>query len=320
SGDHYRSQPLSQGMGLLLLLALSTLQLAHFVWLYLDWPWLDALPYRLALFTVAPAFFLFSRPLLQPAWTAASGPGLLAHAAPVAVAPWLPVNLALPLAFVIGAGYLLWLAQSLYALRHERARFHLEMLLLGAAFGIAVVISALGLFQTTLDNALFISLYAIAIGLAFFLVHTALGLRPQLAAEVSETAEAAYANSTLTHVDCAAALAELDTLTRDERIYLDPALSLSTLAKRLGLTPHQLSELLNARLGKSFSRYLREWRVAAAKTMLRAEPSASVLSVGLNVGFTSQSNFYEAFREIEGMTPGQYRKLQDKDITSPAPQ
>ena len=38
--------------------------------------------------------------------------------------------------------------------------------------------------------------------------------------------------------------------------------------------------------------------------MLLAEPSASVLSVGLNVGFSAQSNFYEAFREIEGMTPG----------------
>ncbi|MGE8357156.1 MAG: helix-turn-helix domain-containing protein, partial [Microvirgula sp.] len=39
------------------------------------------------------------------------------------------------------------------------------------------------------------------------------------------------------------------------------------------------------------------------------EPSASVLSVGLSVGFSSQSTFYEAFREIEGMTPGQFRKL-----------
>ena len=62
-------------------------------------------------------------------------------------------------------------------------------------------------------------------------------------------------------------------------------------------------------MGKGFSRYLREQRSAAARHMLCAEPSASVLSVGLSVGFSSQSNFYEAFREIEGMTPGQYRKL-----------
>lgn len=94
-----------------------------------------------------------------------------------------------------------------------------------------------------------------------------------------------------------------------DQIFTEPGLGLSSLAERLGLNSHQLSELMNTRLGKSFSRYLREQRVSAAKVMLHAERSASVLSVGLSVGFTSQSNFYEAFREIEGMTPGQFRKL-----------
>ena len=72
---------------------------------------------------------------------------------------------------------------------------------------------------------------------------------------------------------------------------------------------------MNGRLGKGFSRYLREQRIGAAKAMLLDEPSASVLAVGLSVGFTSQSNFYEAFREIEGTTPGQYRKLNGKTGT-----
>ncbi|HMS06278.1 MAG TPA: helix-turn-helix domain-containing protein, partial [Burkholderiaceae bacterium] len=94
-----------------------------------------------------------------------------------------------------------------------------------------------------------------------------------------------------------------------DRLYADPDLGLASLAARLDLSAHQLSELVNARLGKSFARYLREQRVAAARQLLRAEPSASVLSVGLSVGFTSQSSFYDAFREIEGTTPGQFRKL-----------
>ncbi len=316
SGDHYREQPMSRSMGLLLLLALSGLQLAHFAWLHLDQPWFAAPPYRIALFTVAPAFFLFSRPLLQPAGAPATGPSLLAHALPAAASPWLSTDIALPLAFAIGAGYLLWLARSLYTLRHERANFRREMLLLGGIFAIAVVVSLLGLVQAALPEKCFFSLYATAIGAAFLLVQTALGRRPQLADEVSEVAQAAYANSTLTHVDCAAVLARLDALVRDERIHLDAELSLPGLAERLGLTPHQLSELMNARLGKGFSRYLRELRIEAAKAMLCAEPSASVLSVGLNVGFTSQSNFYEAFREIEGMTPGQYRKLHGRSAAA----
>lgn len=311
--EQYQDQAVSRFMGLVLLTALAGLQLAHFSWLYLDREWVTTLPYRMTLFAVAPAFFLFSLPLLRPQAMSPRRHALLGHAAPVLLAPLLPADWALPLAFCIGAGYLLWLGHRLFALRHERANFPLEISLLGGVFAIAIGVSLLGLVQAALPDKLFFSLYATAIGLAFFLVQTTLGLRPQLSAEVRETVQVAYATSTLNSVDCDAAVATLERLMAVERLYMNPELSLSSLAEQLGLSPHQLSELLNTRLGKGFSRYLREQRIAAAKAMLCAEPSASVLSVGLNVGFTSQSNFYEAFREIEGMPPGQFRKLQGKD-------
>jgi AraC-like DNA-binding protein len=306
---HYQDQSVSRIMGLLLLLALSGLQVSHFAWLYLDLAWITTVPYRGRLFTVAPAFSLCSQPLLRPQALPSIRPSLALHAAPVVVAPLLPEDWALPLAFVVGAAYMLWLARSVYGLRRERARFDLEIVLLGTVFVIAVCVAALGLVQALLPNKLFFALYAISIGLAFLLVQTTLGLRPELSAEVSETSQTAYASSTLGSVDCDAALAKLRTLMETDQIYVDSDLSLPGLAERVGLSAHQLSELINARLGKGFSRYLRERRIGAAKVMLCAEPSASVLSVGLSVGFTSQSNFYEAFREIEGMTPGQFRKL-----------
>lgn len=299
-------------MGLILIFALAALQIAHFAWLYLDQEWVATVAYRMTLFAVAPAFFLFSQPLLCPPPLSAPRTTQLGHAAPILISPFLPENLALPLAFAVGAGYLLWLARSLLALRQERANFRLEMLLLGMVFAIAIGVSVLGLVQVALPDKPFFSLYAIAIGLAFFLVQTTLALRPQLSAEVRETVQATYANTTLNKVDCDAVLSRLNHLMTIEQIYVDADLSLPSLAEKLALSPHQLSELLNARLGKSFSRYLRELRIAAARAMLRDEPAASVLSVGLSVGFTSQSNFYEAFREIEGMTPGQFRKLHAK--------
>ncbi|MCF6301547.1 MAG: helix-turn-helix domain-containing protein, partial [Proteobacteria bacterium] len=70
---------------------------------------------------------------------------------------------------------------------------------------------------------------------------------------------------------------------------------------------HQLSELINTRLGMSFSSFLRVQRVEAAKTMLKNEPNSSVLSIGMAVGFASQSNFYTAFSKMTGSTPGKYR-------------
>lgn len=307
--EHYQGQLASRNLGLILLLALSGLQLAHFFWLEMDLPYVQSWAYRVLLFAVAPVFFLFSQPLLNPGQPPSLQTRSLLHSLPIIAATWIPENFALPMAFVIGALYLLWLARSLYGLRQERSSFRREILLLGGIFGIAISVSLLGLFEAALPHKLFFSLYACAIGMAFFLVQVALGNRPQLSTEVSETARASYANTTLANVDCEAVLVKMDALMATEKRYVDPDLSLPKLAGWLDLNQHQLSELLNAKLGKGFSRYLRELRIDAAKQMLLDEPSASVLSIGLSVGFTSQSNFYEAFREIQGMTPGQYRKL-----------
>ncbi len=295
--------------GLVLLLALVMLQLAHFAQLQFGRAWTDTAWYRTTLFVVAPAFYLFSRPILQPTGEPKSGWILGVHAGPALVAWALPAALALPLAFALGAGYMAWLARTLYALRRDRANFAVERLLLGLVFAVALGVAVLGLRADALAERLFLNLYASGIGLAFLLVQITLGLRPQLSAEVQETAQASYVNTTLAKVDCDDALARLESLMTSQRLYVDPELSLAGLASRLDLSAHQLSELVNSRMGKGFSRYLRERRVDAAMVMLLAEPKASVLSVGLSVGFTSQSNFYEAFREIAGTTPGQYRRL-----------
>lgn len=315
---HFRQHgTLLSGMaGRALLLALAALQLCHFAWLYLDVPLVLQRPYFVTLYLVAPAFYLFSRPLLQPD-AARMHPTLLLHGLPVLLSVWVPPGFALPLAFSIGAGYLLWLARVLYPLRQERENYRREMLLLGAVFAIACSVSLLGLLQTVLPYKLFYSLYAMAIGLAFLLVQLTLAMRPQLEEEVNTSAHTAYSNSTLGNVDCDAALARLAELMHVQQLYLDQELSLSSLAEAMALSSHQLSELLNSSLGKGFARYLREQRVAAAQHMLCEEPSASVLSVGLSVGFTSQSNFYEAFREVAGTTPGQYRKLHQGQAATP---
>jgi AraC-like DNA-binding protein len=259
------------------------------------------------LFAVAPAFYLFSKPLLQA--RTETYPRQLLHLLPVLIAPFLPYPLALPLAFGVGAGYLLWLAHSVYALRDQRSRFRVELGILGGIFVIALVVAVLGLSLPLLTEKLFFTLYACAIGCAFLLVNLALNVTPQLSTDVAEAAQETYATSTLNNVNCEMALAELEASMQEEELFRRPDLDLPTLAEHVGLSSHQLSELINTRLGKGFSRYVREFRVEAAEDMLREEPSASVLSVGMSVGFTSQSNFYEAFRELTGMTPGQFRKI-----------
>jgi len=74
------------------------------------------------------------------------------------------------------------------------------------------------------------------------------------------------------------------------------------------LSVHQLSELINSNFDYSFPRYIREHRIREAKELLINEPNSSVLSISMMTGFKSQSNFYTAFKEITGFSPGQYRK------------
>jgi len=96
-------------------------------------------------------------------------------------------------------------------------------------------------------------------------------------------------------------------LMTESKIYQNDNLSLSLLAESMSLNSHQLSELINTGYGVSFSRYIREKRVELAKNLLINEPKSSVLAISLETGFKSQSNFYAAFKEITGKSPGAYR-------------
>ena len=154
----------------------------------------------------------------------------------------------------------------------------------------------------------FYAFYTNSIGISFVLIVAALIVFPDLLAELAEAAKLSYAASTLKEVDVEASVGKLDELMKISRLYQNDNLSLAMLAEAMGLTSHQLSELVNRQFGVNFSRYIQEQRVSAAKLQLLKEPKSSVLSIGLEAGFATQSSFYAAFNEIAGMSPGAYRK------------
>ncbi|MBD9358691.1 AraC family transcriptional regulator [Methylomonas albis] len=303
---HDPSRWASKVAGFLLIIGLLGIQCLHLGW---QLAWFDQVHtplYLLLLYGIAPSFYFYSRQLLLAEVLYRRWDGL--HALPLGLCLVLPYRLALPAAFLVGSGYLLWLAKTVYALRRQRQRFHLELLALGTLFAIAVAVLLLGFIWQLLAEADFIGAYSVLIGLAFFAVTLTLLRFPGIAADVSEAVQAAYAESTLKHVDKPALLARLDALMQQDKLYTLETLSLGSLAEQLGLSQHQLSELINTEFQQGFSRYIRQQRIDAAKHLLLAEPNASVLSIGLTVGFSTQSNFYAAFRDIVGVAPGQYRK------------
>ncbi len=311
--SEYQGKWLPRLAGITLLVSLAGLQIVHYHFLHpaqLSGEWLYPVFYNLCLFTVAPSFYFFSKDLLKAKND--YSPFQWLHLAPIIIAPFIPYEIAQPTSFIIGGGYVIWLAYTLYQLRDQRSRFKQEIIALVVMFIIAITVLVLGLFIPLLTKEIFYAYYAVNIGLAFFVTDLILLRSPGITTEVSEAAQASYIASTLENIDTQAVLNKIEKLMRVDKLYNNEDLHLNTLAETVNISPHQLSELINTRLGKGFSQYLREHRINEAKRLLIDEPKASVLSIGLEVGFTSQSNFYAAFKQIEAIAPGQYRKTYRK--------
>ncbi len=288
------------------MLALGNLQFTHFLYFEGGAEPLDSTNYRFWLFVVPSMFYLFSRSVILP--NAPAHPLLLLHLAPLALPFLLPEGIALPLLFLIGTAYSVWLANTIYGLRDKRRQFRFELFFFIVMSVIAVFVLILGFSIPYIDDRIFYVFYTDSIALAFMLAISGIVAIPGLLNDLSEAARIKYAASTLSAIDVDAVLKQLEALMGDAKIYRDEDLNLSALATELGISSHQLSELINSRLGVSFSRYIREQRVEAAKSLLLANDKQSVLSISLDTGFKSQSSFYAAFKEITGVSPGDFRK------------
>jgi len=216
-------------------------------------------------------------------------------------------NITYAIVFLLGGIYMASLAWSLYGLRMRRTLFKTEFLFTASFLSWAIAMVFIAVFSTQVMDYLIpaqVIMLAIAIAAA---VHIQLNY-PHLLSSLEEIANKFYQSSTLSNVDCEDAKTRLEELMKSNKIYQDADLSLSSLAEILSMKSHQLSELINTQLGMSFSAYLRYQRVKAAEALLIKEPEVSVLAIGLDVGFSSQSAFYSAFREVHAIAPGQYRR------------
>lgn len=220
----------------------------------------------------------------------------------------LPLSVAVPAVMLGGTGAAAHLGLLVYKLRAQRRRFLLELRVLVLFAVMAVLIASASFAAPGMGWGNFAAIYAVLIGASFGLVLYLLLRFPDIASKTEEAVASTYAVTTLSSIDCDNMVAEIKRLFEQEKIYEDENLNLNKLAEFTKLSPHQASELINSHFEMGFSRLVRHYRVEAAKRMLIDEPRASVLSVGLSVGFTSQSNFYVAFKELAGVVPGQFRK------------
>lgn len=88
-------------------------------------------------------------------------------------------------------------------------------------------------------------------------------------------------------------------------------LTLAQLSKKFFINQTYLSEQFRQQLGKSFSQYRNEMRIARAKKLLTAGKRVSEVSEA--VGFTSDTYFSMLFRQMEGISPKEYQLSVKRD-------
>lgn len=90
--------------------------------------------------------------------------------------------------------------------------------------------------------------------------------------------------------------------------YLNPELSLRTLAKQLKISPNQLSWLLNEKIGKNFNAFINHYRVETFMSLVKNPKNATYTLLGLafESGFNSKTVFNTYFKKETGLTPKQF--------------
>ena len=85
-------------------------------------------------------------------------------------------------------------------------------------------------------------------------------------------------------------------------------LSLTSMAKDLGISQFTLSRVFSRTFHKNFNQYVNEIRLDYV-TLLLKDSDTSVTEIMYDAGFQSQATFNRVFQEKYHMTPKQYRKL-----------
>ncbi|MCP4219464.1 MAG: AraC family transcriptional regulator [bacterium] len=99
-------------------------------------------------------------------------------------------------------------------------------------------------------------------------------------------------------------------LMEEGQVFRNPDLSLKDIAHQLGVSSHNLSEIINTRAGKNFYDFVNHYRVEEVKTLLLnpEKDHLTILALALDAGFNSKSSFNAIFKKHTGTTPTAFKK------------
>ena len=103
---------------------------------------------------------------------------------------------------------------------------------------------------------------------------------------------------------------KISVLMESEKIYEDPELSLTQVAKQLKTNPSLLSKIINQGFQLNFNDFINNYRITAVKEKLQAgeQKTQTLLGIAYDCGFNSKATFNRAFKKATGASPKEWLK------------
>jgi len=102
-----------------------------------------------------------------------------------------------------------------------------------------------------------------------------------------------------------------------ERLYRRNDINLDLVAKKLGTTRHNASQIINEHFKKSFHEFVNVYRIKEAKELLENEKNLNIIDIAYEVGYNNKVTFNKAFKKETMLTPSLYlMELQKKKSPS----
>jgi AraC-like DNA-binding protein len=98
----------------------------------------------------------------------------------------------------------------------------------------------------------------------------------------------------------------------EKKLYREPLLTLKDVAEKASVPAHYVSQILNEKLNEKFYDYINRYRIEECKRILstHAQNEKTILEILYDVGFNSKSVFNNAFKKYVGMTPSEFKRMQ----------
>ncbi|MGB0882564.1 MAG: helix-turn-helix domain-containing protein [Vicingaceae bacterium] len=223
----------------------------------------------------------------------------------------------LTLVFVLQSGYYIYQSLKLYKkhlIRVEEVFSYTERVNLHwlKLFVYGYIVFILGLVVSNLLDDVWsdIFFYTVLFGYIIFSGYNALRYEPVFKADDEITEKETKVEVDVKNEFFTKLKSELIAAMETQKLYLDEALTIHSLATKLDTNSKYLSQLINTEFKKSFVVFVNEYRVNEAKLLLKDEKNKNLTieGIGYEAGFKSKSAFNSAFKKFTGDTPSSFLK------------